>query len=243
VRLTASDTPDFPDHGSHLVEGRLVVVTDCPIAAAESWFERPDLALSRIPGLRSGRALRDDGSFASLRARAESFAWDATLQARADAFANEAMVGWVEEVHKGLAGLRGATATLGSTGPIGRLLDAEFGLSWGLNRLVEVQRGLPLQPPPSGGRWSADWFARGEQAVGVDSEWAHLRRIAFGMGKTAGAAEGPTDAIPTLEHRVTAGLWFFVATAELLADVWQSPAEALINHASDLVRRSGLPMP
>lgn len=233
VRFTSSDAPSLPGAGVHLEGGHLVAVSDCPPDEVESWFARPELALSRIPGLRSGRALRDGGGhFAALRARAAAFAWDATMQARADAFATEAMVGWVEEVHKGLAGLSGAVGRGGTTG---RLLDAEFGLSWGLNRLVLVQRGVPLAPPPDGG-WSRDWFAQGEQAAGSESEWARLRRLAFGVASAADVTGAPARAPRTLEQRVAAGLRFYVATAELLADAWRPPGAGLIAHAVDLVR-------
>jgi hypothetical protein len=122
----------------------------------------------------------------------------------------------VEEVHKGLAGLRAADA--------GRLLDATYGLSWGLNRLVEVQKGVPLAGDVD---WSPDWFERAEQVVGPRSAWARLRRRAFGVA---------ADAPPTLRERVVAGLRLCVATAELLADVWTPPGDELIAYAVRLVR-------
>ncbi|MBI3970043.1 MAG: nucleotidyltransferase domain-containing protein, partial [Chloroflexi bacterium] len=220
VCFTTASVPSLPGSGSHLVDGRLVVVSDAPPDEVETWFVQPELAVSRIPGLWHGRALCDRGGcFAVLQARAHAFVWDVAMQARADAFANQAMVGWVEEVHKGLAGLR--------SGDVGRLLDAEFGLSWGLNRLVYVQRGVPLVPLAGGGDWSSDWFEQAEQIVDAESAWARLRRRVFGV-----AAEAP----PTLRERVIAGLWFYVATAELLAEVWRPPAAQLVDHAVRLVR-------
>jgi hypothetical protein len=135
------------------------------------------------------------------------------------------MVGWVEEVHKGLAGL--------GTGDTGRLLDAEFGLSWGLNRLVEVQRGVPLTEGHDG---SKDWFELAEQAIGPRTEWARLRRRVFGVTDA--------DRPPALRERVSAGLWFYVATAELLAGVWTPQTAPLIDHAVGLVRDElGGPLP
>src|SRR3989442_2271142 len=86
VRFVPADAPSPAGGGSHLVDGRLVVVSDAPPDEVEAWFVRPELALSRIPGLREGRPLRDrDGFFAALQARARAFAWDAAMQARADA--------------------------------------------------------------------------------------------------------------------------------------------------------------
>jgi hypothetical protein len=214
VRFTAAKAPSLPGTGSHLLDGRLVVVSNVDPEEVETYFVRPELAVSRIPGLRESRALRDgDGYFATLQARADAFVWDAAMQARADAFASEKMVGWIEEVHKGLAGLL--------RGDVGRLLDAEFGLSWGLNRLVEVQRGVFHQ----GGD---DWFARAERAVGPETEWVRLRRQAFGV-----TSEGPP---PTLHERVVAGLHLYVATAELLANAWTPQAAPLIAESIRLVR-------
>ncbi|MBI3971345.1 MAG: hypothetical protein HY332_08645 [Chloroflexi bacterium] len=118
VRFTTASVPSLPDSGSHLVAGRLVVVSDAPPDEVETWFVQTELAVSRIPGLRQGRPLRDRGGyFAAHEVRAQAFVWDAAVQARADAFANQAMVGWVEEVHNGPARLR--------SGDVGRLLDAE----------------------------------------------------------------------------------------------------------------------
>ncbi len=104
---------------------------------------------------------------------------------------------------------------------MGRLLDAEFGLSWGLNRLVEVQRGGLLAS-------GTDWFVQAEQVVGPATEWARLRRHVFGV--TGG------DRASTLEERVIAGLQFYVATAELLTDIWTPEAAPLIDHAVRLVQ-------
>jgi hypothetical protein len=171
LRLAAAGAPELSDSGSHLMEVRLVVVADAVPREVESWFEQPELALTNIPGLRGGRALRDrGGSFADLQARARRFVWDAPMQAKADRYASRALVGWVDEVHKALAGLCG--------GDPSKLLDAEFGLSWGLNRVVQVQRGVPLIGPSSA---PAGWFDAVEQAVGPDGAWARTRRMAFGV--------------------------------------------------------------
>jgi nucleotidyltransferase-like protein len=214
VRFLAADGPTRPGSGSHLRAGRLVVVSDVTPAEVDTWFVRPELAVSRVPGLRQGWALRDrDGFFAALQARARAFVWDTTLQVRADAYANREMVERVEDAHKGLEGLR--------RGDIGRLLDAEFGLSWGLNRLVQVQRGVLLQ----GG---SDFFHRVEKAVGIGTDWARWRRRVFGV------TEG--DPPPTLEERVVAGLRLYIATAELLAAAWTPEARPIIDQTVRVIR-------
>lgn len=220
VRFTVTAVPGLPGSGSHVLAGRLVTVTDVAPDEVETYFVQPELAVNRIPGLRQGRALRDrDGFFAALQERARVFVWDAAMQERANAYANREMVGWIEEVHKGLAGLR--------SGDVGRLLDAEFGLSWGLNRLVEVQRGIPLA---CGEERDTDWFRRTERAVGPDSEWVRLHRQVFGIGDGERA--------PTLRQRVIAGLRLYVATSELLADVWTAKTGPLIDATVALVHEA-----
>ena len=198
-RFIAADATAPPGSGSHLIDGRLVVVSDISPSDIERSFVQPEIAVSYIPGLRQARAVVDrDGFFAALQARAHDFIWDAAMQARADAYTNREMVGWIEEVHKGLAGLQGRN--------VGRLLDAEFGLGWGLNRLVAVQHGGRLF---AGGAVSDnDWFVEVEKSVGPDTHWANLRRQVFGVTED--------DAAPALPERVIAGLRLYAETAELL---------------------------
>lgn len=225
LRLTTRAAPSLPGRGSHLVHGRLVTVKDAAPAEVETWFVRPELAVTNVPGLREGRALQDRGGvFAPLQARARAFVWDDAMQQRADAFASEELVGWIEEVHKGLVVLVGPRR-----GETGRLLDAEFGLSWGLNRLISVQRGVPLVPLASGERWSDDWFVQVEQAVGLGSQWARWRRQAFGL---------PPDLPLPVPQRVRAGLWLYVATAELLAGVLTPAAEPMVAETVRLIHEA-----
>lgn len=135
MRLLAADAPELPDNRTHLVDGQLVNVSSATLADAADWFERPEEVVSHIAGLRVARALLDhDGSFAALQARANTFAWDAAMQERADRWASRQLVGWAEEAHKGLEGLR--------RGDVGRLLNARHGCSWGLNHVIQVQRGV-----------------------------------------------------------------------------------------------------
>jgi hypothetical protein len=204
VRLLAQDAGALPDSGSHLMDGRLVVVSDVRETDIEGWFSHPEKALSHIPGLRQARPLIDrDGSLADLQHRAHTFVWNDEMQTQANAWASEQMVGWIEEVHKGLEGLR--------RNHVGRLLNARFGLSWGLSRVMQVQHGVFL----SGDN---DFFAAVQMAAGLESEWARLCRITFSI-------EGTGDSPPTLREQVIAGLRLYVVTAELLADALR-PADA-----------------
>jgi len=160
--------------------------------------------------VRSAQALLDrDGYFVGIQARARAFAWDQTMQARANHQASAMLVGWIEEVHKGLAGLK--------HNDIGRLLNARHGLSWGLSRVMKVQRGVLM----SGDNALYDAVA---QEMGQQSEWVRLQRTAFGI-------ENEEWIAPTLSEQVKAGLQLYILTAELLAPVLRTEDRPLITHA------------
>jgi len=206
VRLVGDDPGPVEGVGAHLIDGRLVVVGDVRPVEVESWFERPEAAVDVIAGLRSARPLADRaGAFAAVQRRAHAFHWDDGMRRRADAWAAGELVGLIEEVHKGLEGLR--------RGDVGRLLNARFGLSWSLSRAVQVQRGILLSG--DNGFW-----AEVEAAVGPRTPWCLLRRTAFGV-------DSPGGVPPSLREQVSAGLRFYVATAEMLGGAL-GPADAAL---------------
>ncbi|MBK9055526.1 MAG: nucleotidyltransferase domain-containing protein [Chloroflexi bacterium] len=146
--------------GSHLVAGRLVVVSDVTPEQVTRWFTEPDEAVNTIAGVRSARILWDpDGVLAAIQTRALAFVWDEGMQAKANRWASEQMVGLIEEVHKGLTGLE--------RDDMGRLLNARFGLSWLLNRVMAVAKGVLLSG--DNGFW-----AEVAAAVGPDSPWGQV---------------------------------------------------------------------
>ena len=195
IRFTIDDTAVLPDSGSHLIDGRLVVVSDVTPSQTEATFTRPEVAVETIWGLRSGRALIDRFDFfGALQRRANAFQWDEEMQNRANQWASGQMVGWIEEVHKGLAGLR--------SGDSGRLLHARFGCSWGLARVLCVQKGVLISGDNA-------MFEEVIAAVGYDSQWAHLCRSVFGAGSQPS----------TLGDQVKAGLQLYSLTATLLSDI------------------------
>ncbi|MFN8505866.1 nucleotidyltransferase domain-containing protein [Kouleothrix sp.] len=210
ARFAARDDHGLSGDGSHLIDDTLVVVGTVGPADVAACFERPEHAVESIAGLRAGQALHDpDGLFAAIQRRARAFVWDAAMQARADAWASAQMVGWVEEVHKGLEGLR--------RGDAGRMLNARHGCSWGLSRVVQVQRGILL------GSDNAFFDALAAE-LGPASEWVRLRRAAFGVEEAGGEA-------PTLREQVRAGLALYRATAELLGPAIQPADRPLIERA------------
>lgn len=90
------------------------------------------------------------------------------------------MVGWIEEVHKGLEGRRRRDP--------GRLLSASFDLSWGLSSIVKMQRGV-LVSGDNG------FFNEVAKAAGEETMWSQLRAIAFGVAQVV---HGITCLTPSL---------------------------------------------
>ncbi|MBX3001800.1 MAG: nucleotidyltransferase domain-containing protein [Caldilineaceae bacterium] len=183
------------DADSHLIDGYLTVVSTVTPAQVDGWFTDPKDAVNTIAGICTARPILDrDGYFAAIQSRVHAFEWTAELQAKANRWASREMVGLIEEVHKGLAGIE--------RGDIGRLLNARFGLSWLLSNVIKVQRGILI-----GG--DNRFYEEIAEAVGTKSEWVRLRRIAFGIED----ADGHT---PILCEQVRAGLRLYVETARLL---------------------------
>ena len=176
----------------------LVVRSTITPNQVESWFSDPGQAVGVIDGLRRGRALWDpDDVFASIQQRARRFEWTQTLQEKADLLAGKELVGWIEEAHKGLEGLR--------RNDTGRLLNARFGLSWGLAWVMRVQRGVLTASDNT-------FYDEIISAVGPESRWARLLRRAFGTSN-----EGESGPL-SLREEVLAGLWLYCETFELLKE-------------------------
>ena len=215
VRFT--DGTELPGADSYLFDGHLVVVSDVTPGQVERWFSEPEAATDGIMGGRSAQALLDrDGYFSGIQAHARAFVWEQAMQARANQQASAMLVGWIEEVHKGLAGLQ--------QNDIDRLLNARHGLSWGLGLVMKVQRGILM----SGDNALYDQLSR---AMGRQSEWVRLLRTAFGIESEEGKA-------PTLSEQVRAGLRLYILTAELLAPVLRTEDRPLITHTVQLIRET-----
>lgn len=211
VRFLLDDEVIPPGSGSHLIDGRLVIVSNVTPTQAEAAFARPEVAVETIQGLRGGRALIDRaGFFRNLQQRAKAFQWGDEMQTRANHWASHQMVGWIEEMHKGLEGL--------SSGDPGRLLHARFACSWGLSRVLCVQRGILLSSDNA-------LFEEILVNVGYHSEWARLCRAAYGAGS------GPS----TLDDQVRAGLQLYSLTAAMLDDIILKKHRALISDTVSLI--------
>jgi hypothetical protein len=214
VRFTEDDGTVLPDSGSHLINGRLVVVSDVTSTQLEASFEQPEIAVETIQGLRSGRPLLDrDHFFHAIQQRAHSFQWDDEMQAKANRWASRQMVGWIEEVHKGVEGLR--------RNDTGRLLHGRFGCSWALARVMCVQRGVLLSGDNA-------LYEEVTTAVGRDTEWTRLCRAVWGIGTEPS----------TLHQQVIAGLQLYNLTAASLAEVLLAEDQPLIANTVALVNHA-----
>lgn len=211
VRFTIDDKVSPPGGGSHLLDGRLVVVSDITPAQVEATFNRPEAAVETMQGLRGGRALIDrDCFFRKLQQRASAFQWDQALQTRANRWAGRQMVGLIEEMHKGLGGLQ--------SGDTGRLLHARFGCTWGLARVMCVQRGVLLDSDNA-------LFAAIIANMGADSAWARLYRSACGAGPQPS----------TLIEQVRAGLQLYSLTAAMLDGILLAEDQVLVSGTAALI--------
>lgn len=164
----------------------------------ESWFTEPGQAINIIVGLRDGRALWDpNGVFSAIQQRAREFKWTKVHQEKADRLAGKELVGWIEEAHKGLEGLR--------RNDVGRLLNARFGLSWGLAWVMRLHFGVFTT---SDNTFLDDVIS----VVGPERRWAQLLRQAFGT------ASGGEEGLFSLREEVESGLLLYCETFELLKE-------------------------
>jgi len=210
---------------SYLVDDRLVVVSYVSPAQVEEWFSRPEVALEVMVGLRTAGPLLDrEGIFAAVQERARAFVWDASMQAAGRAYVSEEMAGWVEEVHKALQGLLPTSDEPPRAYDTGRLLNARFGLTWGLSRVLAVHRGIFQTTGNS-------LYEDIEAALGPDSEWVLLRRIAYGIENAYGRAPGVRD-------QIDAGLRLYVLTAQMVDDALQPAHRTLVRRTVERIEQA-----
>ena len=215
--LAGTEAEGLQAQGSYLERGSLIVVGDVSPEQAEAIFTAPEKITECLAGLLSGRALVDRcGYFRALQDRARSFRWTPELTVRRVRKAAEEMVGWIEEVHKGLQGLL--------EGHVGRLLNARFGLSWGMSGVVRLLKGICV----SGDNAQYDETAA---AMGRASPWTRLREQSY--------AVGPGAVPPGLMRQVEAGLELYTVTAALFDGEQDTPRRelALIRETSQRIEK------
>ncbi|MHA7685481.1 nucleotidyltransferase domain-containing protein [Cupriavidus sp. PET2-C1] len=169
--------------------GRLVVLKIQSRETLAAVLLDPRSACQYLTGLSNSVPLIDqDGFLRDLLNKARNFEWTAEMIFSAQRAAASELIGWLEEVHKGVAGLE--------SGDSGRMLQAVHGCSWGMLRVAQ----LHLRVLEGSDNTVVDDVTT---AVGWGPRWSTLLRTAIGL----------TEAC--LSVRVKAGLELFCATAEL----------------------------
>lgn len=183
---------DIQDGGQRIFRhcGRLVNLKIQSRETLASVLVDPQSACRYLIALAYSVPLIDrDGFLQDLLGKARNFEWTPELIYSAHRDAAAELIAWLEEVHKGIAGLE--------SGDSGRLLQAVHGCSWGMLRVVQ----LHLRVLEGGDNTVVDDVMA---AVGSAAEWSTLLRTAIGL---TGAS---------LSDRVEAGLELFCATSELV---------------------------
>jgi len=216
VRFLMNNIEDFPDKGSHIIDKRLVVVSDVIPSEVEEWFTRPEIASNVIYGVRKAKIIIDRNEYFNIiQKRAINFVWDNAIQKKANEYASKEMVGYIEEVHKGLEGFK--------RGGIGRILNSRHGLSWGLCGIMQVKKGIFKKGDNS-------FFEEITQAMGTDSTWSKLCYTVFGV-------DSGTNTPPTLREQLIAGLKLYVLTANILKDCLNQDNSILVFQTVELINR------
>jgi predicted nucleotidyltransferase len=194
----------------------LVSISMTTLADKREQIRKPQSAIFAVPGLRQMRILRDRrDELSKLKAEAEAFIWS-PLQAVADAHASYQLMGFVEEVHKILNGLRKNHEVM--------LLNATLGLCWGMVNVVAVQSGLLVDSENV-------YFEAIQGNVGQDSAWSRAFRQASGL------AERPDDRYSSVQYRACAALQLYRETVILLQPIIRTEHQVIIKQALSLIER------
>ncbi|WP_069650135.1 nucleotidyltransferase domain-containing protein [Caloranaerobacter ferrireducens] len=195
-----------------IVDSKYLVISYVTREETDKWFCDPEKATECISGLRQSKVIWDpNGYLSSLKKRAEEFKWDSSLQEKANNYASRELVSWVEEVHKALQGLL--------FNDIGRMLNGLYGLTYGLFKVVRVQKGILLTSDNSFFKQVIDYF-------GEESEFAILGKEAFGIDNTLEVRE-----------RVISGLKLFDLITDMLVDILNDDDKEAILLVKDEIRR------
>ena len=204
---------ECPDADTHLEDGHFIVVSNVSPHQAEAWFERPEIAVTVISGLRAAIPLFDPtGVFAEIRGRALAFTWDERLQRLANDYVSNEMVGYIEEAQKGMEGLRRRDA--------GRLMQCRNAISWAMMKVVMIHRGV-LNTTEN--RIIDEAVA----SVGPDAKWSEL------CTRTIGRID--EDSTPADQAR--AALLLYAETVRLVQDALRPEHRPLIAEVVQRIER------
>lgn len=185
---TLPDDP-FAEYTLYERESHLISVSLKTFAGLRAAMTEPQRALFAVPGVRQMRVLLDKtGELARIIEEAQQFRWE-SLQAQADREASTHLQGLAEEVHKIMNGLAQADDQLTIYGLYGLIIN--------LTHAVALHLGVMMLS-------ENNFFRQTQQAVGMDTAWAHEHRIALGL------------AVASPSMRARAGLRLYRETAALL---------------------------
>jgi predicted nucleotidyltransferase len=206
-------------------DGRLVSLSTTTIAAKRAELAEPENACFAVPGLRQMRILDDPtGALHDLQREAEAFTWE-PLRAAADLRVSETVMGIAEEVHKVLGALLRRDESAAAYGTLGLVM--------GLTRAMVVHRRLLI-------RSENTYFAQAQEAVGRNSAWTRVFRLAAGLDVDANASmRDQTRA----EARALAGLSLYRETVALTRDVLPAHHLPAVEAALAAIADSGHTIP
>lgn len=195
---------DYNDKNQiELLMDKYLVISYVDIQEVESWFTEPEKAVSYIYGLRTAKPLWDPNGFLEkIQRRALNFIWDDAMQRKANQYASKELISWIEEVHKALQGL--------ILNDNGRMLNGLHGLTFGLFRVITVQKGILLRSDNS-------FFEQVLEGFGEGSQFTKLARESFGIGCAL-----------NIRERVISGLKLFLIVIDMMMDKFNEQDKKMI---------------
>lgn len=215
--IPEGDNKNIPHGGTFYHQDHLLIISDITQPEVEKSFTLPDRICDSIHGFRSMKPLIDrNGMIEMIKIRADQFEWTPGLKKKAHENVSKQMVGWIEEVHKSLNGLE--------TKHIGRLINARFGLSWGLSNIIKIYYGILLTSDNG-------IYEDIGNYLGKDTDWCMLRNQAFGITDNS--------MMPvSIQQQIRAGLRLYQLTANLVSDALHDYDKNLVNKASNRINQA-----
>ncbi|MCD4752877.1 MAG: nucleotidyltransferase domain-containing protein [Anaerolineaceae bacterium] len=215
--IPEGDNEKIPHGGTFYYQDHLLIISDIIQTEVEKNFTLPGRICDSIHGFRSMKPLIDrNGMLEKIKIRADQFEWTPKLKKKAHENVSKQMVGWIEEVHKGLNGLE--------TNHIGRLINARFGLSWGLSNVIKIYHGILLTSDNG-------IYEDIENYLGKDTDWCLQRNQAFGI------MDKSTMPV-SIQQQIQAGLRLYQLTANMVSDALHGHSKELINNASNRINQA-----
>lgn len=201
------------------VDDLLVSVSTRTFASKRAELRDPARAIWGVAGLRQARVLYDrEGELCALLEEAHAFDW-APLRGAARELLGEELSGCAEEVHKILGALERDDDSA--------LLYASLGLALALAKLVAVAEELVIETENR-------YFDQLHAAVGADSRWSRLHRLAIGL-------EAGPAALRPAQVRAIAGLHLYVSTHARVASELAATDAAVVSRACERIASVALP--